>query len=99
MNITILDRFLQQVQILSNNKKNPEHITRPGLLLALQSLNRVLRRSMVDMLVSDLEKQDVTLHSDEKYSVKRVGGALVATFGSEGGMLLAKKLRKSLDLQ
>lgn len=65
----------------------------------MQSLNRVLGRSMVDMLVLDLEKQGIVLHGDEKYSVKRVGGALVATFGPEGGMLLAEKLRKSLDLQ
>ncbi|MEO9296044.1 MAG: hypothetical protein ABI347_10670 [Nitrososphaera sp.] len=84
---------------MSNNQKNSEPISSPRLLLALQSLSRILGRSMVDMLIADLERQGITLHGDAKYPMKQVERALTATFGSEGGVLLAEKLRRSLDLQ
>lgn len=69
------------------------------MLLALQGLNRILGHSMVDMLIADLERQGITLHGDAKYPMNQIERALTATFGSEGGLLLAEKLRRSLDLQ
>lgn len=68
------------------------------MLLALQGLNRVLGRSMVEMLIMDLERQGITLHGDEKYPMKQIERVLASTFGPEGGTLLAEKLRKALDL-
>lgn len=53
---------------------------------------------MVEMLIIDLERQGIMLHGNERYPIKQVEHALVSTFGSEGGTLLAEKLRKALDL-
>ena len=83
---------------MSNNQENSDSISSPRLLLALQGLNRILGRSMVEMLIADLERQGIMLHGNEKYPMRQVECALTATFGSEGGMLLAEKLRKALDL-
>ena len=83
---------------MSNNQKNLDSISSPRLLLALQGLNRILGHSMVEMLILDLERQGIMLHGNERYSIKQVEHALVSTFGSEGGTLLAEKLRKALDL-
>ena len=83
---------------MSNNQKDSDSISSPRLLLALQGLNRILGRSLVEMLITDLERQGIMLHGNEKYPIKQVEHALVSTFGSEGGRLLAEKLRKALDL-
>ena len=82
---------------MSNNKNDSDSIPSPRLLLALQGLNRILGPSMVEMLIVDLERQGITLHGDEKYPMKQIERALAATFGPEGGMLLAEKLRRALD--
>lgn len=54
---------------------------------------------MVDLLISDLERQGIVLQGDAKYPMTQIESALTSTFGSEGGMLLTEKLRKVLDSQ
>lgn len=67
--------------------------------MAVRGLDRILGRSMVDLLILDLERQGITLEGDAKYPMKQVESALTSTFGSEGGVLLTEKLRKVLDSQ
>lgn len=81
------------------DNQNTEPVTSIRLRQAIEGLYEVLGRAMVDLLVVDLERQGIILGNDSAYSMARVEQALVNTFGSEGGTLLAEKIRKSLGSQ
>jgi hypothetical protein len=84
---------------LPDNPRNLEPISSIRLRRALEGLYGILGRSMVDLLIVDLERQDITLTGDAAYSMTKIEQALINTFGSEGGPLLAEKIRKSLESQ
>jgi hypothetical protein len=81
------------------NNPNSEPISSVRLRKALESLYGVLGRSMVDLMMLDLERQGIILNGDSAYPVKKLEQALINTFGPEGGPLLMYKILKSLGSQ
>lgn len=82
---------------MSHNPKNAGRISSLKLKEAFESLQRVLGRSIVDLLIYDLERQGIALGRDEYYSLDQVRQVFEATFGEDGAFLLTEKLRKELD--
>lgn len=82
---------------MSHNPKNAGRISSLKLKEAFESLQRVLGRSIVDLLIYDLERQGIALGQDEYYSLDQVRQVFEATFGEDGAFLLTEKLRKELD--
>lgn len=64
---------------------------------AFESLSKVLGRSIVDLLVYDLERQGIALGKEEYYSLEQIRQVFEATFGEDGASLLVEKLRKELE--
>lgn len=63
----------------------------------MESLQKVLGRSIVDLLIYDLESQGIALGTDEYYTLDRIRQVFEATFGEDGASLLVEKLRKELE--
>jgi hypothetical protein len=83
--------------ILPHNPKNAGRVSSLRLKEAFESLHKVLGRSIVDLLIYDLERQGIALGNEEYYSLDEVRQVFEATFGEDGASLLMEKLRKALD--
>lgn len=83
--------------ILPHDPKNAGRISSLRLKEAFESLHKVLGRSIVDLLIYDLERQGIALGREEYYSLDQVRQVFEATFGEDGASLLMEKLRKELD--
>ena len=65
---------------------------------AFDSLSKVLGRSIVDLIVYDLERQGIALgDKDEYYTLDQIRQVFEGTFGDDGTSLLMEKLRKELE--
>ena len=65
---------------------------------AFESLSKVLGRSIVDLLIYDLERQGIALGSkDEYYTLDQIRQVFESTFGEDGSSLLMEKIRKELE--
>jgi hypothetical protein len=81
---------------LANNSNNASRISGLRLRQAFESLRKVLGRSIVDLLIYDLEKQGIALDKEEYYTLDQIRQVFEVTFGEDGASLLAEKLRKEL---
>lgn len=70
----------------------------PGkdLYRAMNSLRKPLGSNAVDLLMTDLQRQGITLAGGEPCPVRRIDEALKKTFGEDGGELLTDMLDKAL---
>ncbi|AIF82933.1 hypothetical protein NTE_00857 [Candidatus Nitrososphaera evergladensis SR1] len=82
---------------MSNNQKNTGSIPGKDLGRAMNNLRKSLGPTVVDLLITDLQRQGITLAGGESYSIKQVEGALKKTFGQDGGELLTDMISKSLQ--
>ena len=77
--------------------KNASRVSGLHLKQAIENLSKILGRSIVDLLIYDLEKQGITFGHDESYNLESIGELFRLTFGKDGSSLLMDKLRKELE--
>lgn len=94
--VTILIARMNQRLLLAHSPKNAGQIPGKELQRAMNNLRKSLGPAIVDLIVTDLEKQDI-IFSAGSYSMKQLEDALKKTFGQDGGQLLVNKIRKALD--
>lgn len=82
---------------MSNNQKNTGSVPGKDLGRAMNNLRKSLGPNVVDLLITDLQRQGITLAGGESYTLKQVDGALKKTFGQDGGELLMDMLGKALQ--
>jgi len=83
---------------LPSGSKNSTRVSGLRLKEAFDSLSKVLGRSIVDLLVYDLERQGIALGGkDEYYTLDQIRQVFEGTFGDDGTSLLMEKLRKELE--
>lgn len=82
---------------MPHNSRNSGRVSGLKLKEAFESLSKVLGRSIVDLLVYDLERQGIALGKEEYYSLEQIRQVFEATFGEDGASLLVEKLRKELE--
>lgn len=75
---------------------NAGQISCEQLRRAVERLAKVLRRSTVNLLIMDFERQGISLEKG-RYDAKQVKDALVKVFGPEGGKLVAAKMQSILQ--
>ncbi|AIC16909.1 hypothetical protein NVIE_026400 [Nitrososphaera viennensis EN76] len=63
----------------------------------MNNLRKSLGTLVVDLLITDLQRQGITFAGGESYSVRQIEGALQKTFGQDGGELLMDMVSKSLQ--
>ena len=70
----------------------------PGknLYRAMNSLRKPLGSNVVDLLMTDLQRQRITFTGSESYPMRQIEEALKKTFGEDGGELLMDMLDKAL---
>lgn len=83
---------------MTNGSRNSSRVSGLRLKEAFDSLSKVLGRSIVDLLVYDLERQGIALgNKDEYYTLDQIRQVFQGTFGDDGTSLLIEKLRKELE--
>jgi hypothetical protein len=82
---------------LSDNQKNTGSVPDKDLGRAMNNLRKSLGPTVVGLLITDLQKQGITLAGGESYTLKQVEGAMKKTFGQDGGELLMGMLSKALQ--
>ena len=82
--------------VLPPSPKNTGRISSLRLKQAFGSLSKVLGRSIVDLLIYDLEMQGIALGQDESYTLDQIRQVFEATFGEDGASFLVDKLRREL---
>lgn len=83
---------------MTHNSKYSTRVCGTRLRQAFDRLSNVLGRSIVDLLVYDLERQGIVFGQDEYYTLEQIRQVFKMTFGEDGTSLLVEKLRKELDL-
>ncbi len=78
------------------DQKNAGRVSGQRLRQAFEGLSKILGRSIVDLLVYDLERQGITFSQDEYYTLEHVQQVFEMTFGEDSASLLVEKLRKEL---
>jgi hypothetical protein len=74
-----------------------EPIESEVVLAAVQSLERILGKTITRAFIRELETKGIVFGIDRKYPLKMVREAAVSIFGEDGGYLLAYFLRKYVE--
>lgn len=63
----------------------------------MNSLDGLLGRSIVDLIIRDLQTHGISMDRDARYSIGQIEEVLKRTFSQDGAALLAKKLQAVLE--
>lgn len=82
---------------MSSDEKNPGTIPSEDLRRAMNTLRSSLGSTVVDLLISDLQRHGIIVEGEESYTRNQVTDALKKTFGEDGGELLIDMVIRSLS--
>jgi hypothetical protein len=89
---TFLVAFYDYSRILSK----ADSISGAELLQAMDDLRGLLGRSIVDLIIRDLQAHGISMDREARYSMGQIEEVLRRTFSQDGASLLAKRLQATL---